>query len=152
MVTITVEPTGHIGNLDKLTKETVQQGMKLTAQHMLNELQSRSPVDHGLLKQWAVVKQSDEEIVIRSPAKYAAYQNYGTKAHMIRPKSKSVLYWFEGVSLTHSMFYAGGKMHTKSTGAFSKGHMVSGIKGKHFVEKSIQATQARIGEFFSIKG
>ena len=149
MVTITVEPTGHIGNLDKLTKETVQQGMELTAQHMLNELQSRSPVDHGLLKQWAVVKQSDAEIVIRSPAKYAAYQNYGTKAHMIRPKSAQALHWTGGSSTVIS---GGGVTMTGKKGAFSKGHRVSGIKGKHFVEKSIEATQSRIGEFFTIKG
>lgn len=149
MVTITVEPTGHIGNLDKLTKETIQQGMKLTAQHMLNELQSRSPVDHGLLKQWAVVKQSDAEIVIRSPAKYAAYQNYGTKAHMIRPKNAQALHWSGkmNMSITGNNISISG-----SKGGFSKGHMVSGIKGKHFVEKSIEATQRRIGEFFTIKG
>ena len=152
MVTITVEPTGHIGHLDELMKTTIRDGMKLTAQNMLNELHTRSPVDHGLLKQWAITSQSAEEIRIQSPAKYAAYQNYGTRSHMIRPKSKSVLYWFEGVSLTHSMFYAGGKMHTKSTGAFSKGHMVSGIKGKHFVEASINATSNRLREFFTIKG
>lgn len=151
MVTITVEPTGHIGHLDDLMKQTIREGMKLTGQVMLNELQTRSPVKHGLLKQWAVVKQSDEEIVIRSPAFYAAYQNYGTRSHMVRPKSKSVLYW-TGSGLTHSMFYAGGKMHNKYTGAFSKGHMVSGIKGKRFVEASIKATQSRIGELFTIKG
>ena len=132
MVTITVEPTGHIGHLDELMKTTIQDGLKLTGQLMLNELQSRSPVDHGLLKQWAITHQSAEEIRIQSPARYAAFQNYGTRPHMIRPKSKKALHW-DGQY-------------------FSKGHMVSGIKGKHFVEASIEATSSRLSEFFTIKG
>ena len=132
MVTITVEPTGHIGHLDELMKTTIRDGMKLTAQNMLNELHTRSPVDHGLLKQWAITSQSDTMVKIQSPAFYAAYQNYGTKSHMIRPKSKLALHW-------------DGKY-------FSKGHMVSGIKGKHFVEASINATSNRLREFFTIKG
>jgi len=151
MVTITVEATDNIGNLKELPKEAIREGLKNTAKHMLNELQYRSPVDHGLLKQWAVTKQTDDLINIQSPAFYAAYQNYGTRDHMVRPKSKQALYW-TGSGLTHSMFYAGGQMHNKYTGAFSKGHMVSGIRGKHFVENSIKATQARISEFFTIKG
>ena len=139
-------------DLSKLPKEAIRNGLNKSAQFMISELMKKSPVDHGLLKQWFVASQSDTEVQIRSPAFYAAYQNYGTRPHMIRPKSKSALYWTGGVSLTHSMFYAGGKMHNKYTGAFSKGHMVSGIKGKHFVEQSIEATSARIHEFFTIKG
>ena len=119
-------------DIGKLTKDAQRTGMRKTGQFLISQLMARSPVDHGLLRQWAAVSQSDVGIVIRSPAFYAAYQNYGTKSHMIRPKSAKALHW-------------DGKY-------FSKGHMVSGIKGKHFVEDSIKATQARIGEFFSIKG
>jgi hypothetical protein len=50
---------------------------------------------------------------------------------MIRPKSKKALHW---------------------DGYFSKGHMVSGITGKRLVEASIEATNSRLGEFFTIKG
>ena len=152
MVTVTVELSEGLADLGNLSKETTRKGLQKASQDLIRNLMINSPVDHGLLKQWAVTSQSDVEVTIQSPAFYAAYQNYGTRDHMIRPKSKSVLYWFEGVSLSHSAFYAGGKMHTKSTGAFSKGHMVSGIQGKHFVEKSIEATQARIREFFTING
>ena len=90
-----------------------------------------SPVDHGLLKQWAVTEQTDTEITIQSPAEYAEYQNYGTSAHWVEPVNKKALHW---------------------DGNFSKGHMVSGIAGKHFVEDSIEQTMPRIQEFFTING
>ena len=131
MVSVTLDLSQY-EDISKLTKDAQRTGMRKTGQFMISQLMMRSPVDHGLLRQWAAVSQSDVEIVIRSPAFYAAYQNYGTRPHMIRPKNKKALHW-------------DGKY-------FSKGHMVSGIHGKHFVENSIQATQARIGEFFSIKG
>ena len=131
MVTVTVD-LSHLADLSEMTKETQREGMKLTAQDLIANLMRNSPVDHGLLKQWAITSQSDSEITIQSPAKYAAFQNYGTRPHMIRPTSKKALHW-------------DGKF-------FSKGHMVSGIKGKHFVEKSIEATSQRIPEFFTIKG
>ena len=131
MVSVTLDLSQY-EDISKLTKDAQRTGMQKTGQFMISQLMMRSPVDHGLLRQWAAVSQSESEIVIRSPAFYAAYQNYGTRPHMIRPKSAKALHW-------------DGKY-------FSKGHMVSGIRGKHFVENSIQATQARIGEFFSIKG
>ena len=137
MVTITVEPTGHIGNLDGLMKETIQKGMKLTAQHMLNQLQSKSPVDHGLLKQWAVVSQSDEEIVIRSPAKYAGYVNYG---HIQQP-GRFIPGTWQGDKFRYNP-------KAKTGMVLKKSH----VKGKKFVEASIKATQPRIKEFFTIKG
>lgn len=114
-----------------MPKEIITNGLNKTAQHLINELQHRSPVDHGLLKQWAVTSQSDSEIIIQSPAIYAAAQNYGTSAHWIEPVNKKALHW---------------------DGFFSKGHVVGGIEGKHFVEDSIEETQARIAEFFTING
>ena len=131
MVSVTLDLSQY-KDISKLTKDAQRTGMQKTGQFMISQLMMRSPVDHGLLRQWAAVSQSESEIVIRSPAFYAAYQNYGTRPHMIRPKSAKALHW-------------DGKY-------FSKGHMVSGIRGKHFVENSMRATQARIGEFFSIKG
>ncbi len=131
-----------------MTKETQKEGMKKTAQDLISNLMKNSPVDHGLLKQWAITSQSDSEIHIKSPAKYAAYVNYGTRPHMIRPKSRKALHWFGG-STTIS---GGGVTMTGKKGAFSKGHMVRGITGKKFVERSIEATNQRIHEFFTIKG
>lgn len=97
-----------------------------SSQEMLNNLMDNSPVDHGLLKSWFKESESDEEVVIKSPAKYAIFQDQGTAAHMIQPVNKKALHWDD--------FY-------------SKGHMVKGITGKHFVEKSFTATKARLEEF-----
>ena len=87
-----------------------------------------SPVDHGLLKQWFIDSLTDTEAHIKSPAEYAIYQDQGTKAHMIRPVNRKALHW-EG-------------------GGFSKGHMVSGIKGKHFVEQSFNQLQPLVMGYF----
>lgn len=132
MVTVEVNLSDGLADLGGLSKEMIQSGLSKTAQDLISNLQINSPVDHGLLKQWAVTEQSDTEITIQSPAEYAAYQNYGTSSHWIEPVNKKALHW--------------------DGGFFSKGHMVSGIEGKHFVEDSIEQTQARIEEFFTING
>lgn len=132
MVTVEVNLSDGLADLGGLSKEMIQSGLSKTAQDLISNLQINSPVDHGLLKQWAVTEQSDTEITIQSPAEYASYQNYGTSSHWIEPVNKKALHW--------------------DGGFFSKGHMVSGIEGKHFVEDSIEQTQARISEFFTING
>ena len=132
MVTVEVNLSDGLADLGGLSKEMIQSGLSKTAQDLISNLQINSPVDHGLLKQWAVTEQSDTEITIQSPAEYAVYQNYGTSSHWIEPVNKKALHW--------------------DGGFFSKGHMVSGIEGKHFVEDSIEQTQARIAEFFTING
>lgn len=114
-----------------MPKEIITQGLDLTAQDLINNLMQNSPVDHGLLKQWAVTDSSEYSRTVQSPAEYAAFQNYGTSAHWIEPVNAKALHW---------------------EGHFSKGHMVSGIAAKHFVEDSIEATMSRIQEFFSING
>ena len=134
MVTVEIDMSDGLADLGGLSKEMITNGMEKTAQDLIRNLQINSPVDHGLLKQWAVTDQSDLEVTIQSPAIYAAYQNYGTSEHWIEPFATFALHW-------------GG-----SPGFFSKGHFVKGIEGKHFVEDSIEQTQARIAEFFSING
>ena len=121
----------NIANLGQLNKDMITRGLDLTAQDLINNLMQNSPVDHGLLKQWAVTESDDLSRTVQSPAEYAAYQNYGTSAHWIAPTNKLALHW---------------------DGYFSRGHMVSGIAGKHFVEDSIEQTMPRIQEFFTIKG
>ena len=129
MVTVTVNSS--IGNLNNISKELLENGLDLTAQELISNLMDNSPVDHGLLKSWALTESTETTRVVQSPAEYAAYQNYGTSAHWVAPVSAKALHW---------------------DGLFSKGHMVSGIEGKHFVEDSIEATSARIQEFFTING
>lgn len=131
MVTVTVNLSDNLANLGGLSKEMISEGLNKTSQELIRNLMINSPVDHGLLKQWAVTGQSDTEVNIQSPAEYAVYQNYGTDPYLITPKNKKALFW---------------------PGADHPVKMVQhpGITGKHFVEESIEQTQARISEFFTI--
>ena len=128
-----VNLSDNLKNMGGLSKEIITRGLNLTSQDLIRNLMINSPVDHGLLKQWAVTSQSDVEITIQSPAEYAAAQNYGTDPYVILPKNKKALFW---------------------PGADHPVKMVKhpGLKGKHFVEDSIEATSARIQEFFTING
>ena len=125
MVEITFEmDTSPIGKLPGKFEKARRQGLFYAAQDMTRFLMQNSPVDHGLLRSWFIDSIDDEEAHIKSPAEYAIYQDQGTRDHMIYPVNKKALHW-------------GGKY-------FSKGHMVSGIKGKHFVEKSFEQLQPLI--------
>lgn len=133
MVTVEINMSDGLADLGGLSKEMITNGMEKTAQDLIRNLQINSPVDHGLLKQWAVTDQSDLEVTIQSPAIYAAAQNYGTGPYIIEPKNKKFLFW-EGAEHPVKMVHH------------------PGLPGKHFVEDSIEQTQARIAEFFSING
>ena len=96
--------------LDKLdpskAKEISSKALNYLSQEMVRTLMINSPVDHGLLKMWHFASFSDEEVRIRSPARYAVYVNEGTSPHWIEPTNVKALHW---------------------DGNFSKGHMVGGI-------------------------
>ena len=129
MVTLDVD-TSNLSEFGEAMPQIQQRGMELTAFDLINKLMRKSPVDHGLLKQWFIASKSKDKIIIKSPAYYAKFQNYGTKPHMIKPKNKKALHW-------------DGKY-------YSKGHMVKGIKGKHFVENSISEVKPRIEDHFKV--
>ena len=142
MVEITIElDTSPVGKLTEKWQKARPLGLKYAAQDMTRFLIDNSPVDHGLLRQWSISSIDDEQATITTPAEYAAAQNFGARAHdiFISPKSKSALFWGD---------YDGKKP------IMSKGHTVHipALAGKHFVEKSIKQTQARIAEFFTING
>lgn len=115
-----------------MPKELITKGLDDTASDLIRNLMINSPVDNGLLKEWAVTESDEYSRTVQSPAIYAAAQNYGS-THFIAPKDAKALHW-------------GG-----DPGFFSMGHEVT-IPAKHFVEDSIEATAARIQEFFSING
>ena len=121
MVEITLElDTSPVGKLPGKWEKAKGQGLKYAAQDMVRFLMINSPVDHGLLRQWFIESIDDEEAHIKSPAEYALYQDQGPRDHMIKPVNRKALHW---------------------DGYFSKGHMVSGIKGKHFVDRSFEQLQ-----------
>ena len=124
-----------------------ERGMNLTALDLIRELHTRSPVDHGLLRQWFVKSKSKDKIIIKSPAKYVGFQNYGTKAHFFAPKTKKALHWEGG---GYSTSFASGIVKGSSKGAFSKGHWIKAMPGKRFVENSIMAVKPRIDAHFKV--
>ena len=108
-------------------KEGISKGVEYGAQELVRTLMIYSPVDHGLLKSWFIESIDDTEAHIKTPAEYARYVNDGTSPHWIEPVNAKALHW---------------------EGYFSKGHVVSGIEGQHFVEDSIDDVEGRIDEYF----
>ena len=128
--------TSPIGKLPAKWEKAKSQGLFYNAQDMTRFLIENSPVDHGVLRQWSITDRTDDQVTIKTPAKYALFVDQGTKAHWIEPKNKKALHW-EG---TGSM-YAGGLMRSYGYGGFSKGHMVGGIQARNFVQKSFEQLQ-----------
>ena len=122
----------HLRDMGAGIPEVQKRGLELTAQDLIGKLMRNSPVDHGLLRQWAVTNRTDDSITIKSPAKYAAAVNYGSRSYMLKPKNTRALHW-------------GG-----DPGFFSKGHMMPAKSGKHFVEQSIRQVQPRISNHFKV--
>jgi hypothetical protein len=129
MVTVEFDTSSLTDKLSNASTELISKTLEYTAEDLIRNLMINSPVDHGLLKQWAITEQSDLEITVQSPAEYAVYQNYGTQPYDIYPKNRQYLWW---------------------PGAPHPVKHVShpGIQGKHFVEDSIEAVTPRLEEFF----
>ena len=130
MVQVTVDV--DLGGLsEKLSQfpEAKSKGLSYAAEDLVRVLMMNSPVDHGLLKSWFIESLTDDEAHIKTPAEYAAYVNYGTKSYVIEPVSKQALYW-EGAE--HPVK----RVHHP------------GIKGRHFVEDSIDDVEGRLGDYF----
>ena len=145
MVTVTVNMTDGLADLGNLSKEMVTNGLNKTAQDLIRNLQINSPVDHGLLKRWAVTEQSDSEITVQSPAIYAVYQNYGTEPYDIYPKGEGLFHGGQQLTKGSALWWPGAEHPVKHV-------RHPGLKAKHFVVDSIEATQSRIQEFFTING
>ena len=113
---------------DKLT-QAKQKGLEYSSQELIRVLMRNSPVDHGLLKSWFLDSLSSDEAVIKSPAEYAQWVNDGTQPYTITPTSKKALYW-EGADHPVRVVHH------------------PGIKGKHFVEDSINDVNGRLEGYF----
>lgn len=125
---ITVDfDTSNISKLGGNWEQAKPRGLSESAQTLVRFLMTNSPVDQGLLRSWFIESMSDDEASIKTPANYAIYQDQGTTAHMIYPRNKKALHW---------------------DGYFSKGHMVSGIQGKHFVQDSLDQVAPLVPGFF----
>ena len=123
--------TSSIGQLPAKYAQAKARTVSESAQLMVRFLMQNSPKDQGLLRQWFIESLNEEEAVIKSSAKYAIYQDQGTQSHMIKPVEKKALFWIQD----------GEK-------CFSKGHMVRGIEGKHFVQQSFDQLQPLVPGLF----
>lgn len=136
LVEITIElDTSPVGKLTEKWQKARPLGLKYAAEDMTRFLIQNTSEDsprvvHGVLHSWAIESLDEEQATIRSPAAYAAAQNFGTGPYdiFVSPKSKSALFWGA---------YDGGKP------IMSKGHTIHhpGLKGHHFVEKSFEQLQ-----------
>lgn len=109
--------------------------MELTAQDLIGKLMRYSPVDHGLLRQWAVTKRTTDSITIRSPAKYAGHVNYG---HSQQP-GRFVPGEWQGNKFRYKKGAKTGMVLKKSY-----------VPGRKFVERSINEVQPRISNHFKV--
>jgi len=73
-----------------------------------------------------------DTLIIADNVDYGKYLEFGTTAHMVRPKNKKALHWKEG-----------GKDR------FSKGHVVSGIKVYAPFRRGLVSSIPRIREAFN---
>ena len=128
--TIDIDTSGLTSKLspDKLT-QAKQKGLEYSSQELIRVLMRNSPVDHGLLKSWFLDSLSSDEAVIKSPAEYAQWVNDGTDPYTITPTSKKALYW-EGADHPVRVVHH------------------PGIKGKHFVEDSLDDVNGRLEGYF----
>ena len=128
--TIDIDTTGLTSKLspDKLT-QAKQKGLEYSSQELVRVLMRNSPVDHGLLKSWFLDSLSSDEAVIKSPAEYAQWVNDGTQPYIITPTSKKALYW-EGADHPVRVVHH------------------PGIKGRHFVEDSLNDVNGRLDGYF----
>ena len=128
--TISLDTSGLTSKLsqDKWT-QAKERGLKYTSEEMIRVLERNSPVDHGVLKKWFRESLSSEEAVIKSPAEYAQWVNDGTQPYTITPNSKKALYW-EGADYPVKVVHH------------------PGIKGRHFVEDSLDDVNGRLEGYF----
>ena len=124
-------------NISEQIPKVKKRGLQLTSQGMMAELKKTSPVKHGLLRSWFYSKITDDEVDIQTPAKYAKYVNDGTGIY--GPYHTPIIHPSIG---KHFVFEAGGQI------IFTR--MIRGQKGQHFVERSIEATKQRLGNYFRI--
>ena len=116
--------------LGPLMPKVIRRGVDQTAHYLIDRLQVNSPVDTGYLKGgWFRYKDTESMVDIRSPAKYAIFVNDG---HSQQPGRFIPGEW------------KGNKFRYDSQSKTGMVLKASSVKGKKFVEKSIQSTTARL--------
>lgn len=128
-ITLEIDTSG-IGKLPGKWQQAKAKGLNESAQTLVRFLMQNSPVDHGLLKSWFIESMDDEQAVIKSPAEYAIYQDQGTSPYLIQSKRPGGYLFWEGAD------------HPVKTVHHP------GIKGKHFVQQSLDELSPLAPGFF----
>ena len=132
MVQVTLDLSQY-DDLGPRMKEVRQRGLQLVALDMQRTVDKLSPIDEGLLHKWFIAEMSDEQAVIKSPAKYAGWVNYG---HSQRPGRFIPGSW-NGDKFNYDPSSKTGMVLKKSW-----------VEGQHFVEKAITTVNPRIDDHF----
>ena len=140
-VTIDLEDEG-LKDLSTMTKEIRRSVLKDATSDMVRFLMMNSPVDHGLLKSWFIEYMTDEESSIKSPAKYAIYQDQGTHPYTIYPKGQGTFIAGRQITTGRALWWPGAEHPVRKVNH-------PGIKGKHFVEKSFNLVKPRMGGYLA---
>ena len=122
----------NIDKYGKHIKKQVQDEITYTAQEIRAESIAAAPYKTGNLKKSAYVNHKRNRLgaEIGFNAKYASHVEFGTTAHIIRPKTKKVLAW-------------GGKNGGKPTN-FAKFVRHSGTKPKPFLMPAFERNSKRM--------
>ena len=106
-------------------------GLKNIALDMTRTVDKLSPVDEGLLHKWFVAELSDSQAVIKSPAHYVGFVNYG---HSQTPGRFIPGSW-NGDKFKYNP--------DSKTGMVLK---ASHVQGQHFIETAIKQVNPRIDD------
>ena len=144
-VTIELEDEG-LKDLSSMSQEIRKSVLKDATQDMVRFLQTPSlsgvPVDHGLLHSFFIEYMTDEESSIKSPAKYAVYQDQGTDPYTIYPKGQGTFIAGRQITKGQALWWPGAEHPVRKVNH-------PGIKGKHFVEKSFNLVKPRMGGYLA---
>lgn len=120
-----------LNNMIPQFRRALQRSHDLTAQEVWGNLREYSPQDHGKLAgSWVLQRQGNMRSTVGTSVKYALVQNDGVNPYDIFPRSaKALRFVVDGAVI------------------FAKRVRHPGIKGKQYIEKSIDEANARISEF-----
>lgn len=118
---------------------SLQEVLQSAASYILAEMESRCPVDSGNLRRSLGIRVVGDRVIIGPDAElapYAAYVEFGTRPHEIRPKKE------------------GGVLVFRSQGRLVYARVVQhpGTKAQPFIRESFDAWVDRLGEMAAEAG
>jgi Bacteriophage HK97-gp10, putative tail-component len=124
----------RLNRLAKIVNKAIENATKLTALDLWGNIRENSPTDHGRLAgSWAMTRMGKLRYKVHTAVVYARFQNdgtgiYGPAGRPITPRKSRVL-----------VFDVSGRT------VFARS--VRGVKGRRYIEKSINQTEKRKHEF-----